>query len=291
MATSARLAARSIFQILLFIGFVGRLRVNHESSSSLFCSIAEIYSDRCLLTKLHRSTPLARYQFRNSPDILTATRIFIGDLMSDAMFDAETGKVAAMGVEVIISAKEAVLLGLLMESAGQIHGKDELANLVWPERAGWNDSSNLTQLISKLRRSLRPTGLDKSIVTCGRQGYKFARACSTTPVKISRRGARIAILLTMMSSATLSYFLGETICGHRVFDVVEKNITVNGVAVTLHIVNSPSLQSDWIEHTLESRLDPSTTDVFAARRGEVVYMSILDKHGGRTRVVDLGSEL
>jgi DNA-binding winged helix-turn-helix (wHTH) protein len=63
--------------------------------------------------------------------------------MSDARFDAETGKVSAGGVKVTISAKEGVLLGILMESAGQIRGKDDLVNLVWPERAGWNDSSNL----------------------------------------------------------------------------------------------------------------------------------------------------
>jgi DNA-binding winged helix-turn-helix (wHTH) protein len=211
--------------------------------------------------------------------------------MSDSRFDAETGKVSAGGVEVIISTKEAVLLGVLMENAGRIRGKDELLNLVWPDRAGWSDSTNLTQLVSKLRRSLRPTGLDKSIMTCGRQGYKFVRLSSAPAVKTSNQKMLIAILLVTVSLGSLSYFLGEMIVGRRVFDVMQKEIAVNGVTVRLHLINSPSLQSGGIQRALEVGLDPSTTDVFAEQRGETIYLSILDKHGGRNRVVEAGRAL
>jgi DNA-binding winged helix-turn-helix (wHTH) protein len=211
--------------------------------------------------------------------------------MSDVWFDAETGRVASMGVEVVISAKERVLLGLLREGAGQILGKDDLVNLVWPERVGWNDSTNLTQLISKLRRSLRPTGVDKCIVTCGRKGYKFVQSDSAASNKAPRHGVLIEILLVTVSSAILSCFLSAMILGRRVFDVVEKDIAVKGVTITLHTVNSPSLQPEWIQRALEDDIDSSATDVFAAKRGEVVYLSILDKRGGRTKVIDLESEL
>jgi hypothetical protein len=138
---------------------------------------------------------------------------------------------------------------------------------------------------------LRPTGLDKSILTCGRQGYKFVHADGPASAGVSRRGALVMILLVTVSSAMLSYFLSEVIFGHRAREVVKKNITLRGVTVSLHIVNSPSLQAKWIQHTLEEGFDSSTTDVFATKRGEIVYLSILDKHGGKTRVIAMGSEL
>ncbi|CAB3799740.1 hypothetical protein LMG28138_04699 [Pararobbsia alpina] len=195
-----------------------------------------------------------------------------------------------MGVEVTISAKERILLDILMGSAGQIRSKDELLSLVWPERAGWNDSTNLTQLVSKLRRSLRPTGTDKSIITCGRNGYKFVQPGSTTPVKFRGHGVLLAILLVSLFSAALSYFCSELMFDRHASRMVEKKNSIKGVRVTLHIVDSLSLQPEWILSALEDSIDSSATDIFAARCGEVVYIATLGKHGGKTKVIDLESK-
>ncbi len=206
--------------------------------------------------------------------------------MSDIRFDRETGKVNSRGVEVTISTKERILLGIFLESAGHILGKDELVNLVWPERAGWNDSTNLTQLVSKLRRSLRPTGIDQFIITCGRDGYKFVQPSGTTPTPPMRHGLLIA-LLTAFSMGVGSYFLSHMMLPVDGADIGEKAITIKDVTATLHIIDSPSLQPEWIQHALENSIDPSTTDVFAAKRGALVYIATLGKHGEKTSVFEL----
>ena len=93
--------------------------------------------------------------------------------MSAVEFDVESGRVESMGVHVVISEKERALMQILFENPGRILGKDELIAHIWPERAEWIDPANLTQLVSKLRRSLRPTGIDRLIITSGRSGYKY----------------------------------------------------------------------------------------------------------------------
>jgi DNA-binding winged helix-turn-helix (wHTH) protein len=207
--------------------------------------------------------------------------------MSDIKFDRETGKVVSMGVEVVISTKERILFGVLLESPGHVRSKDELIDFVWPERAGWNDSSNLTQLVSKLRRSLRPTGIDKFIITCGREGYKFVQSGDAAPRQSMQRRELAAILSVAVFLGVIFCFIGDKTLASDSVDMRERDITVKGVTVTLHIIDSPSLEPEWIEHRLESSIDPSTTDVFAAKRGKLVYIATLGDGSGKTSVIDL----
>ena len=207
--------------------------------------------------------------------------------MSDIRFDRENGKVASMGVEVVISTKERILLGVLLDSPGHLRSKDELLNLVWPERAGWNDSTNLTQLVSKLRRSLRPTGIDKFIITCGRDGYKFVQSGGAAQRQSIQRRELTAILSVALLVCVIFCFIADKTLASDSVDMRERDITVKGVTATLHIIDSPSLEPEWIEHRLESGIDPSTTDVFAAKRGKLVYIATLGDGSGKTSVIDL----
>lgn len=93
--------------------------------------------------------------------------------MAAIQFDETTGRVHSSGVEVMITEKEKLLMSVFVGAPDRVLTKDELLERVWPERAGSVEAGNLTQLVSKLRRSLRPAGLHASIVTCGRTGYKF----------------------------------------------------------------------------------------------------------------------
>jgi DNA-binding winged helix-turn-helix (wHTH) protein len=210
--------------------------------------------------------------------------------MSDIRFDRETGKVNSRGVEVTISTKERILLEIFLESPGHILGKDQLVNLVWPERAGWNDSTNLTQLVSKLRRSLRPTGIDQFIITCGRDGYKFVQPNGTATVPSARHGwlpRLLPALLAAFSMGAGAYLLSHMMLVTSSTDIGERAITIKDVTATLHIIDSPSLQPEWIQHALEDSFDPSTTHVFAAKRGALVYIATLGKHGEKTSVFEL----
>jgi DNA-binding winged helix-turn-helix (wHTH) protein len=67
------------------------------------------------------------------------------------------------------------LLKVLVEHHGQMVGKDDLINAVWPDR--YVDESNLTVSINALRRELG----DGYIETVNRRGYRFAAEVRVVP--------------------------------------------------------------------------------------------------------------
>ncbi|AZC44783.1 winged helix-turn-helix domain-containing protein [Pseudomonas chlororaphis] len=74
-----------------------------------------------------------------------------------------------------ITEKEKQLLLALWEYAqeGSVLSREQLIQLVWPERKNGVEESNLLQLVCKLRRTLRYCELGEAIHTVYRQGYRF----------------------------------------------------------------------------------------------------------------------
>ncbi|CAB3755039.1 winged helix-turn-helix domain-containing protein [Paraburkholderia solisilvae] len=78
------------------------------------------------------------------------------------------GKLAAR-----ISGQEKALLRVIVERAGALCAREQLMNTIWAGRVAYVDELYLTQLIYRLRKSLRPLGLAGAIVTVPRAGYRF----------------------------------------------------------------------------------------------------------------------
>ncbi len=69
-----------------------------------------------------------------------------------------------------------MLLRLFVEGGESVKTKDDLLNAVWGRRAPYVDELYLTQLIYRLRKSLRAVGLGTHIVTVPQVGYRFVPA-------------------------------------------------------------------------------------------------------------------
>jgi DNA-binding winged helix-turn-helix (wHTH) protein/Flp pilus assembly protein TadD len=89
----------------------------------------------------------------------------------DFALDAVHSVLYHHGNPVALGPKPIQLLGLLVERAGSLVGKDELMNALWPD--GFVEEGNLTQYIYLLRGVLREGGLARAIETVPRRGYRF----------------------------------------------------------------------------------------------------------------------
>jgi DNA-binding winged helix-turn-helix (wHTH) protein len=72
-----------------------------------------------------------------------------------------------------ISGQEKALLRAIVERAGALCAREQLMDTIWAGRVAYVDELYLTQLIYRLRKSLRPLGLADAIVTVPRAGYCF----------------------------------------------------------------------------------------------------------------------
>jgi DNA-binding winged helix-turn-helix (wHTH) protein len=88
-------------------------------------------------------------------------------------FDWRHDRVSISQITVRVSGQEKEVLRLLVESGGRVCDREELMDVVWGARAGHMDELYLTQLIYRLRKSLRPLDLADHIVTMPRAGYRF----------------------------------------------------------------------------------------------------------------------
>jgi DNA-binding winged helix-turn-helix (wHTH) protein len=88
-------------------------------------------------------------------------------------FDWHRDRVMRDDLVVRLSGQEKILLRLIVERGGHTCSRDELMGAIWGPRAPLVDELYLTQLIYRLRRSLRPLGLGARIVTVPRAGYRF----------------------------------------------------------------------------------------------------------------------
>ena len=88
-------------------------------------------------------------------------------------FDWRHDRVSAGHIAVRVSGQEKEVLRLMVESDGRVCEREALMEVVWGKRAIHMDELYLTQLVYRLRKSLRPLGLGEHIVTMPRAGYRF----------------------------------------------------------------------------------------------------------------------
>lgn len=105
--------------------------------------------------------------------------------MSPFDLDEVTNLVQRDGISARLSEQEKRLLVLLAARAGTAFGKRALMEALWGTRAQWMEDAALVQLVSRLRRSLAPLGLQRAVVTVARVGYRF-----DLPPCIVQSGAR-----------------------------------------------------------------------------------------------------
>jgi DNA-binding winged helix-turn-helix (wHTH) protein len=88
-------------------------------------------------------------------------------------FDWQHDCVLRDDIAVYLSGQEKILLRLLVDNGGRTCSRAELMVAIWGPRAPHVDEMYLTQLIYRLRRSVRPVCLGTHIVTIPRTGYRF----------------------------------------------------------------------------------------------------------------------
>ncbi|MDR3399502.1 MAG: winged helix-turn-helix domain-containing protein [Pandoraea sp.] len=93
--------------------------------------------------------------------------------MSPFDLDEVTNLLQRDGISARLSEQEKRLLVLLAARAGTAFGKRPLMDALWGSRAQWMEDAALVQLVSRLRRSLAPLGLQRNVVTVARVGYRF----------------------------------------------------------------------------------------------------------------------
>ncbi len=101
--------------------------------------------------------------------------------MSPFDLDEVTNLVQRNGISARLSEQEKRLLVLLAARAGTAFGKRALMEALWGSRAQWMEDAALVQLVSRLRRSLAPLGLQRAVVTVARVGYRFDLPASVAP--------------------------------------------------------------------------------------------------------------
>lgn len=94
---------------------------------------------------------------------------------NQVQLNTESNTLFCDGTPYSITEKEKRLLVLLVEKSATeaVVTREEIIPRVWPERQHSVTDTNILQLISKLRRTLRFFGLDAAIHTVLRQGYRF----------------------------------------------------------------------------------------------------------------------
>lgn len=105
--------------------------------------------------------------------ILNALEEFVSKDSCVVRFDWRHDRVSVGHIAVRVSGQEKEVLRLMVESAGRVCDREALMGVVWGERAIHMDELYLTQLVYRLRKSLRPLSLGDHIVTMPRAGYRF----------------------------------------------------------------------------------------------------------------------
>lgn len=97
------------------------------------------------------------------------------DITSEIQLNTEANILFCNATPYSITEKEKRLLVLLVEKSvtEDVVTREEIIPRVWPERHHSVTDTNILQLVSKLRRTLRFCGLDAAIHTVLRQGYRF----------------------------------------------------------------------------------------------------------------------
>ncbi|WP_052765572.1 winged helix-turn-helix domain-containing protein [Pandoraea apista] len=108
--------------------------------------------------------------------------------MSPYDLDEVTNLVQRDGISARLSEQEKRLFILLAARAGTALGKRVLMEALWGSRAQWMEDTALVQLVSRLRRSLAPLGLQRAVVTVARVGYRLDLPAPAAPTENAANG-------------------------------------------------------------------------------------------------------
>ena len=93
--------------------------------------------------------------------------------VQEIVVDWDLNSVARHTVVIRISEQEKIILREMLEHKNQLLDRKSLMEAVWGKRAIYTNDLYLTQLVSRLRRSVAPLGLAPNIITAARRGYKY----------------------------------------------------------------------------------------------------------------------
>lgn len=103
----------------------------------------------------------------SDPNTTTQARAFQGLALDEAR-----GQAILAGRPIKLTAKEVRLMRLLVDRAGQLCTKDDIAHAVWPEYRGDVGDYNIEGLVSRLRRKIEPDP-DSPIYLLTRRGLGY----------------------------------------------------------------------------------------------------------------------
>lgn len=105
---------------------------------------------------------------------------------------------------VALPPKAVQVLAELVKRPGEIVGKQELMQTVWPET--FVEEANLNQMIFLLRRALRAKNSGEFITTVPRRGYRFASTVRTVDIPCSIDSIAVLPLANLSGDHTQEYF-------------------------------------------------------------------------------------
>jgi len=105
---------------------------------------------------------------------------------------------------VALPPKAVQVLAELVKRPGEIVGKQELMQTVWPET--FVEEANLNQMIFLLRRALRAKNSGGFITTVPRRGYRFASTVRTVDIPCSIDSIAVLPLANLSGDHTQEYF-------------------------------------------------------------------------------------
>ena len=105
-------------------------------------------------------------------------------------FDPASGELTRAGTVVRLEPQPARVLTLLLEHAGEVVSREELARRVWPAETHVDFDRGLNYCVARLRQALGDSAESpRFIETLPRRGYRFRQADSPPPPPSPPRGA------------------------------------------------------------------------------------------------------
>lgn len=93
--------------------------------------------------------------------------------LNELVIDWDLNSITRNSISIRVSEQEKIVFRKMLENQNQLLERDQLMQAVWGNRAIYTNDLYLTQLVSRLRRSLAPLDLSANIITAARRGYKY----------------------------------------------------------------------------------------------------------------------
>jgi hypothetical protein len=115
---------------------------------------------------------IADYELRFTDPASTAVSA-AGRAPEPLMLNDATNEVYVEGQLIELAPKEYVLLRLLLQKAGELAGRDEIAQAVWPEFEGDVGNYNIDNLVARLRPKVERAGGPVELRAVRKRGYRL----------------------------------------------------------------------------------------------------------------------